>query len=86
MSLAIGGLVARDFLEDDLAGLAVGDLGGIDDAGAVLGADHDAVQEDEDRKREVQVQERLGSGELEDAALLIEAVEAGAAQLDQAGF
>ena len=67
MARARGGFVARELLEDDFAGLAVGDLRGIDDAGAIFGADDDAVQEDEDGQREVEVEERLGGGELEDA-------------------
>jgi hypothetical protein len=33
---ARGGFTARKFLEDDLAGFAVGDLGGVDDAGAIF--------------------------------------------------
>ena len=66
------------FFEDDFAGLAIADLDGVDDAGAVLGADDDAVEQDEDGQREVEIEQRLGGGELDDASLLIEAVEAAA--------
>ena len=66
MARAGGCFVARKFFKDDFAGLAVGDLRGIDDARAVFGADDDAVQQDKDRQREVEVEQRLGRGELED--------------------
>ena len=79
-------LVTRELLEDHLARFAIGDLGGVDDARAILLADDDAVQKDEDGQREVEVEERLGRGKLEDASLLVEAVEAGGAQLDEARF
>src|ERR1035437_4799426 len=77
-----GGLVARNLFEDHLAGLAVGDLRGVDDAGAVVRTHDNPVQKNKRWKREVEVEERLGRRKLEDAALLVEAVEAGAAQLD----
>ena len=69
-------LVARQLLKDDFAGLAIGDLRGIDDARAVLAADNDSVQQYKDGQREIQIEQRLGRGEFEDAALLIEAIEA----------
>src|ERR1039458_3224299 len=86
MARASSIFVAREFLENDFAGLAVGDLRGIDDAGAVVLADDNPVQKNKDRQREVQVEKRFRGGELEDAASLIEAVEAGGAQLNEAGF
>ncbi len=78
--------LAREFFKDDLAGLAVSNLSGIDDAGAIFSTDNDPVQKDEHGKCEVQVEKRFGRRELEDAALLVEAVEAGGAQFDEAGF
>ncbi len=44
MARVWGGIIAREFLEDDFAGLAVGDLRGIDDARAVVLADDNPVQ------------------------------------------
>ena len=59
---------ARDDLEDDLAGFAIADLGGVDDARARCpGETSDAIDEHEDRLREVDFEQRLGRGELEDA-------------------
>ena len=78
-----GGFVARELFKGHLAGLAVGDLRGIYYAGAILGAHDNAVQQNKNRKRKVEVKQRLGRGELEDAASLIKAIEARAAQLDQ---
>jgi hypothetical protein len=43
-------------------------------------------RKDKDGQCEVEVEERLGSGELEDASLLVEAVEAGGAQFDETRF
>ena len=85
-NLSAGFRFARKLFKDDFTGLAVGDLGCVHDAGSVVGADHNPVQKNKHRQREVQVEERLGSGKLEDATLLIKAVEAGCAQFDQARF
>ena len=59
-------LVARNLFENHLAGLAISNLRRIHDARAVFGADDDPVQQHEHRKREVQIQQRLRRGELED--------------------
>ncbi len=76
--------VPRSFVEDDLAGFAIGGFDGVDDAGAVVGADDDAVEENEDGEGEVEVEQRLGRGELDDLALLPEAVVAAAAEFGEA--
>ena len=71
-------LIARHDFVDDFAGLAIADLGGVHDARARFGGYGNAIDEHEDRLREVDLEQRLGRGELEDAVLLIEAVEAAA--------
>ena len=67
--------VSGHFFVDHLAGFAVGDLGGVDDAGAVFGRNYDAIDENEDWEAEVQIEEAFGTGELEDLAVLIQAIE-----------
>ena len=78
-------------MELDFAGLAVAGLDGVDDAGADVGADGEAVDEDEDGLGEVEREEGFGGGELDDLAglvvdLLIEAVVAAAAEFGEAVF
>ena len=68
--------IARNLFKDDFAGFAIGNLSRIHDARAILGADDDAIEKDEDGKREVEIEQRLRRGELDDLALLVEAVEA----------
>ena len=63
--------LARDGVELNFAGLAVAGLDGVDEAGADLGAEGEAVDEDEDGLGEVEFEERLGGGELDDVAVLI---------------
>jgi hypothetical protein len=41
------------FLEDHFAALAIGNLGSVHDTGAVVFADDDAIEQHEDRQREV---------------------------------
>ncbi len=57
MVAPLDGFIAGNLFKDDFAGLAIGDFGGVDDAGAVLSADDDAVKEDEDGEGEVEVEE-----------------------------
>ena len=82
---------AFDGVELDFAGLAVAGLDGVDDAGANGWGDGEAVDEDEDGLVEVEREEGLGRGELDDAAglvvdLLIEAVVAAAAEFGESVY
>ena len=81
----------------DFAGLAVSGLDGVDDAGADVGGDGEAVDEDEDGSGEVEREEGLGRGELDDLAWadrcrlelvggLVEAVVAAAAEFGETVF
>ena len=81
-----GSLVTRNRLEDDFAGLAIADLDGVHDAGAGVWRDHQAVNQQEDGLVEVHVEQRFRSGEFEDLAVLIEAVEAPCAQVRRGGL
>src|SRR6185437_11516824 len=74
-------------LEDRFAGLAVGDLDAVHQAGAELrgiGLEFQAIDEDKDGLVEVEVEQRLGGGELDQLAGLPEAVEAAGAEFGQA--
>ena len=55
-------------MELDFAGFAVAGFDGVDDAGAGVGADGEAVDEDEDGLGEVEFEEGFGGGELDDLA------------------
>ena len=74
------------FFKNNFAGLAIRNLDGIDDAGTVLGAHGDAVEQNEDGQREVEIEQRLGRGELYDASLLPETVESTSTQLGESSF
>ena len=80
---------AGDEVELDFAGLAVAGFDGVDEAGADVGGEGEAVDEDEDGAGEVELKERLGGGELDDGAGgaigggLVEAVVAAAAELGE---
>ena len=76
-------IVTRNNFVNDLAGFAIADLGGIDDARRGFRGDSNAIDQHEDRLREVDLEQRLGRGKLEDAVLLIEAVEATRAQVGE---
>ena len=78
-------------MELDFAGLAVAGFDGVDDAGADVGGDGEAVDEDEDGLGEVEFEEGFRGGEFDDLAglifdLLIEAVVAAAAEFGEAVF
>ncbi len=59
---------ARDGVELDFAGLAVAGFDGVDDAGADVGGEGEAVDEDEDGLGEVEFEQGFGGGELDDLA------------------
>ncbi len=75
--------VAAGALEMHLARLAIADLDGVHKSLVQIGADRNAVHQDEQRLREVDVEQRLGRGELERPAALKQPVEALLAQLEQ---
>ncbi len=83
---------AGEGVELDFAGLAVAGFDGVDEAGADVGGEGEAVDEDEDGAVEVEFEEGLGGGELDDVAGvalgcgLVEAVVAAAAELGEAVF
>ena len=62
---------AGEGVELDFAGLAVAGLDGVYDAGADVGGDGEAVDEDEDGAGEVEREEGFGGGELDDFAGLV---------------
>ncbi len=73
--------------KDDLAGFAIADLDGIDHAlaqlGTLLGGDGEAVDQHEHGFRKVDIEQRFGRGEFEDAARLKQPVEALLAQIEE---
>jgi len=70
-------------LEDDFAGFAVTYFDGVDQALVHLRANYDAVHQDEKRLGEIDLEQRFRRGEFEQAAGLIEAVEALLAQFEK---
>ena len=70
-------------LEDHFAGFAIADLDGIDQALVQVRPDGQAVHQHEDGLREIDIQQRFGRGEFEDAAALEEPVEALLAQFEE---
>src|SRR5580700_10948469 len=70
-------------LENHLARLAEADLDGIDQALVQVRPDSQAVHQDEQRFREIDIEQRFRSGKLEDPAVLEEPVEALLSQLKQ---
>ena len=76
--------VVGDGVELDLAGFAVAGFDGVDDAGADVGRDGEAVDEDEDGLGEIEFEEGLGGGEFDDAACLIETIVASTAEFGEA--
>ncbi len=58
--------VAGEDLKLNFAGLAIAGLDGVDDAGADVGADGEAVYKDEDRLGEVEFEQGFGRRELDD--------------------
>ena len=78
--------LARDFFEDDLAALAVGNLRRVHNARAVVGVDDNSVQKNKHGKGEIQLEQRFRSGKLDDPSLLIEPVEPARAQFGEPGL
>ena len=78
--------VARSSLEQNLSGFSIALLHRIHDARPGIGRNRDAVDEHEDRFGEVQVEQRLGSGEFDNLSILVEPVETAFSQLEQALF
>src|SRR5208337_1263564 len=78
--------VARGSLEQNFAGFAVALFHGIDNARPNIRRNRDAVDEHGHRFGEVQIEQRLGGGELEDLSVLIEPVKTALAKLEQALF
>ena len=79
-------LFAGDGVELDFAGFAVAGFDGVYDSAADFGGDGEAIDEDEDGLGEVEFEEGLGGGELDDAAVLEEAVIAASAEFGEALF
>ena len=77
--------VARSGLEDDFAGFAIADLDGVHDAGAGSRRRPPGDRPAEIQAGEIDVEQRFRGGEFEDLAVLVEAVEAALAQLEEAG-
>ena len=76
----------REGVELDFAGLAVAGFDGVYDSRARVWADGEAIDEDEDGGVEVELEERLGGGELDDLFILIETVVASSAKFGEAVF
>src|ERR1035441_8225045 len=74
---------AWDGVELNLAGLTIAGFDGVDDARAAVGRNGEAIDEDEDGLGEVEFEERLGSGEFDDLAGLVETVVAAAAEFGE---
>jgi hypothetical protein len=81
-----GLFVTRCGLEDHLAGFPIRDLHAVHDPPALVWRHHNAVHQGEQRLVEVNVQQRLRAGELEDAGVLIKAVKAAIAQFREPHF
>ena len=76
--------LGRRLFEDHFAAFAVADLGGIDDALVQVFTDDEAIHQGKQRLGEVDVEQAFRRGELEDAAVLEEAVEAFGAKFKEA--
>ncbi len=79
-----GKAVAGSGFKDHFAGLAVAALNGIHNARARFGVNQDSIQQEEDGQAEINLEKRLGSGELEELAILDQSVEAALAQIEEA--
>ena len=80
---ALSRFLPRRFFKDRLATLPVCGLDRVHDARPIFSADGNAVQKHKHWQREVQIEQRLGRGELEDPALLPQAIEPAGTQLGQ---
>src|SRR5208283_203339 len=70
--------------ENDFACFAITNLDGIDNAGALVGGDDEAIHQSKHRFGKVDIEQRLRGRELEDLAVLKEAVEAAFAEIEEA--
>ena len=77
-------LSAARGLKDHLARLAITDLEGVDQPLPDVRGDRNAIDQHVNRLREIDVQQRFRRGKLEDAAALIQAIEALLAKIEQA--
>jgi hypothetical protein len=73
-------------VELDFSRLAVTSFDGVDEAGADVGTEGEAVYEDIDWLGEVEFEEGFGGGELDDFSGLVKAVVASAAEFGEAIF
>ena len=78
-----GGFGFAGLFEEDFAGFAVAEFDGIDDALHLIGADDEAVGEDEDGLGEVEVEEGFGGGEFEGLPVLEEAGKTALAEVEE---
>ncbi len=76
-------LARADVVEDRVARFAITDFDGVDDALMEVGPDGNAVGEDVDGLVPIDIEQRFGSRELEDRAVLPEAIEAARAELGE---
>ncbi len=81
--MAFCAFLTRNVLENDLACLAICNLSRIHNARTILRADHDAIEQHEDSRGKIKVEERLRCRELEDLPVLVKPIEAFAPQFDQ---
>ena len=72
----------RGGFEDHLAGLAITDFDRIHDAGAGVRRDRQPIYEHKYGLREINIEQRLGRGELEDLPILVETVESAGAEIE----
>src|SRR5579863_558076 len=75
-------LLARGSLENNLARFAIADFDRIHNPCPRLPRNHQAIHQQKNRLREINVEQRFWSRELEDLALLIKPVEASGAQIE----
>ena len=75
--------VGNEFEDGFAVAFAIADFDGVDEAGARFGIDGQAIDDDPDWLREVDVEKRFGRREFVKAAVLIEAVEAALLDVDQ---
>ena len=79
LGLGLAFAIPRDGVELDFTGFAVAGFDGVNEAGADVGAEGEAVYENEDWLGKVEFEEGFGGGEFDYFARLIEAVVASAA-------
>src|SRR6185437_15097550 len=83
---APGALFTRRFFENNLTGFSIGDFGCVHNARAIFGTDDDTIEKHKNGQRKIEVEQRFRCGELEDPALLPEAIESAGTQFREACF